>query len=76
MDPSALVLEHRAAVYRYCRMLTRSDEAAEDALQETFLAAVRGLEGFRGDASPRTWLFTIARRVVWKSRRSTDFESV
>ncbi|MEO0811517.1 MAG: sigma-70 family RNA polymerase sigma factor, partial [Myxococcota bacterium] len=52
-----------------CRMLTRNEQAAEDALQETFLAAVRGFERFRGDASVRTWLFTIARRVVYKSHR-------
>lgn len=33
---------------------------AEEVVQETFLRAWRGLESFRGDASLKTWLFTIA----------------
>ena len=33
---------------------------AEDALQETLLAAWRGLGGFEGRASVRTWLYRIA----------------
>jgi RNA polymerase sigma-70 factor, ECF subfamily len=35
-------------------------DEAEDAAQETFIAASRALADFRGDASPKTWLFTIA----------------
>jgi RNA polymerase sigma-70 factor (ECF subfamily) len=33
---------------------------AEEVVQETFLRAWRGLETFRGDASLKTWLYTIA----------------
>jgi RNA polymerase sigma-70 factor (ECF subfamily) len=33
---------------------------AEEVVQETFLRAWRGLESFRGDASLKTWLYTIA----------------
>lgn len=33
---------------------------AEEIVQETFLRAWRGLESFRGDASLKTWLYTIA----------------
>lgn len=33
---------------------------AEEVVQETFLRAWRGLEKFRGDASLKTWLYTIA----------------
>lgn len=69
MDAAALIRDHRAAVYRYCRTLAGDDQAAEDALQETFLAAVQALDGFRGESSPRTWLLTIARRMVWRGAR-------
>jgi RNA polymerase sigma-70 factor, ECF subfamily len=34
-------------------------DEAEDAAQEVFIAAARGLDHFRGDASPKTWLFAI-----------------
>ncbi|HEY3502292.1 MAG TPA: sigma-70 family RNA polymerase sigma factor [Actinocatenispora sp.] len=37
---------------------------ADDLAQETYLRALSGLSGFAGRASARTWLLTIARRVV------------
>lgn len=39
--------------------LLGSREAMDDALQETYLAAYRGLSGFRGDSSLGTWLYRI-----------------
>jgi len=59
---AAVVSAHGAAVFRYLK--TVAGDAAEDALQETFLAAWRSAATFRGDASVRTWLFTIARNAV------------
>lgn len=38
--------------------------SADDLTQETFLRAMRSLPRFRGQSSARTWLLTIARRVV------------
>lgn len=57
------------AVYRYCRVLAGPDLNAEDILQETFLAAMRGYDDFRGDSQVRTWLFTIARHAAHHMRR-------
>jgi RNA polymerase sigma-70 factor, ECF subfamily len=48
-------------IRRYCVYLIGPDDA-DDAAQETFLAAWRALSSYRGDASARTWLFVIARR--------------
>jgi RNA polymerase sigma-70 factor (ECF subfamily) len=44
-------------------------EDAEDVLQESLLAAARGLPGFRGEASISTWLFSIVRSFCIKKRR-------
>lgn len=63
-----LVGRHEASVYRFIRTLTH-DASAEDALQETFLAAWRGASGFRADSSVRSWLFTIARHAVHRQFR-------
>lgn len=56
-----LVVRHRNAVYRWARSLTRSDAVAEEVMQETFLAAYRHAETYKGAATVRSWLFTIAR---------------
>jgi len=43
---------------------------AEDALQEVFVRALRRASTFRGEASLRTWLYSIARYVVIERNRS------
>lgn len=65
-----IVARHRAAVFRYARSLARDDAAAEDALQETFLAAWRNAGAFRGEAPLRAWLFTVARNFVFRHART------
>jgi RNA polymerase sigma-70 factor (ECF subfamily) len=49
-------------VWRLCAHLVDRD-AASDLAQETYLQALPALRRFRGDASARTWLLSIARRV-------------
>lgn len=55
-----LVAPHRRELHVYCYRTLGSLQDAEDALQETLLAAWRGLAGFEQRASLRTWLYTIA----------------
>lgn len=50
------------------RMLGNTDEAV-DVAQEAFLRAYRGLAGFRGEASFRTWLYGITLNLVRHRRR-------
>jgi RNA polymerase sigma-70 factor (ECF subfamily) len=56
---TALVHRHHGAAYRLARSMTKDDDAAQDVVQDAFLKAFRALDGFRGDASFRTWLLTI-----------------
>ena len=51
-------------VRRYVTHLGGDAEAADDLVQDTYLRALRGLARFEGRSSARTWLLTIARRVV------------
>ena len=55
-----LVLRYHEGVYRVALGILRNEEEASDAAQETFLRGFRGLGGFRGDASFKTWILTIA----------------
>src|SRR5215472_9271603 len=53
-DPAALeqlLALHKPALYGLCRGILGHAEDAEDAVQETFLRALRGLCRFRGEAS-------------------------
>ena len=69
----ALLERHEARLYRFARRLCRHREDAEDVLQESLLAAARGLPRFRGASSLGTWLYTIARSFCIKKRRRSVF---
>ncbi|WUH91842.1 RNA polymerase subunit sigma-70 [Streptomyces sp. NBC_00433] len=51
---------YRRELQVHCYRILGSLQDAEDVLQETLLAAWRGLDGFEGRASVRTWLYRIA----------------
>jgi RNA polymerase sigma-70 factor (ECF subfamily) len=56
----ALVAAYRNPLHAYCYRMLGSVHDADDALQETLLAAWRGLPGFEGRSSLRSWLYRIA----------------
>lgn len=63
-----LVSRHGPALGRYARSLGARD-AAEEVVQDTFVRAFGAINQFRGEATLRTWLFTILRRQLLDRRR-------
>jgi len=61
---------HRTAVYRAALAALGSHAEAEDAAQDAFLIAYRRLGSFRGEASFKTWLLTIAWHQAINRRRT------
>ena len=52
--------EHHAAVRAFARRLVGDSAAAEDLVHEVFVSLPRAIRGYRGDASLRTFLISIA----------------
>ena len=73
-----LVERHQGAVFRAALVVLGNPEDAEDVAQEALVLAYRRIGQFRGDASIRTWMVSIAwrlslsrrRRVSWKLKRT------
>ena len=63
---------YRRELQVHCYRMLGSFQDAEDALQDTLLAAWRGLEGFEGRASLRTWLYRIATNRCLSALRSAS----
>ncbi len=51
-------------LFRWAYHKTSSKEVSEDLLQETFLSAVKGFDGFKKDSQPKTWLFAILNNKI------------
>jgi RNA polymerase sigma-70 factor (ECF subfamily) len=66
---SALVERHASALARFA-VSCGAREDIDELVQDTFVRAFGSLDGFRGDSSFRTWLFTIERRLLMDRRRS------
>lgn len=75
-----LVRRYSPMLLRLARMYVPTDALAEDVVQETWVAVVRGLERFEGRSSFKTWLFRIlvnrAKTRGVREHRSIPFASV
>lgn len=77
---AALVDGWSGWMLRLAREHVASHAIAEEVVQDTWLAVVRGLHGFRGDASLRTWVYRIlvnqAKRRGVREQRTIPFANL
>ncbi|WP_041450778.1 RNA polymerase sigma factor [Hoyosella subflava] len=74
-----IVRRHGGALFRYARRMLRDVGDAEEAVQDTFVAAWQGLPDWHGRSALRTWLFSIvAHKAADKLRkkRPTPVEEI
>ena len=72
-----LVRPQRRRLHVHCYHMLGSPQDADDAVQETLLAAWRGIASFEGRSAPGTWLYQISTRVCLRfiSRRPRRLSS-
>ncbi|HQS56938.1 MAG TPA: sigma-70 family RNA polymerase sigma factor [Gallionellaceae bacterium] len=62
--PEDWVSQHGDYLFRFAMVRLRDEHLAEDAVQETLLAALQGQKNFSGDSSERTWLVGILKHKI------------
>ncbi len=71
-----LVQTYQTQMRRLCCMILKDTHLAEDAVQETFLKAYLGMNGFRQESSEKTWLTRIAVNTCRDLMRSRWFRHI
>jgi RNA polymerase sigma-70 factor (ECF subfamily) len=64
LNPERWVEEHGDAMFGFAALRVRDRAIAQDLVQETFLAAIKGKSSFGGRSSERAWLFGILRNKL------------
>ena len=71
-----LIRDYERDLLRLCCVYLRDISLAEDAVQETFIKAYKGLRTFRGESNEKTWLYRIAINACKDMRRGSWFRVV
>lgn len=75
-----LVRRYDGSLRRVARTFVRTPSAADDVVQETWLAVIRGLDSFEGRSSLSTWIFSIlanrARTRAVRDARTVPFSAL
>jgi RNA polymerase sigma-70 factor (TIGR02943 family) len=79
LEPKEWVSLYADELYGYALVRVNDVSQAEDLVQETFLSALRGSHTFRGEASERSWLFSILKNKIvdyYRSKRQAADDSI
>jgi len=74
-DPEKWVDLHGEYLFKYALMRLRDPAKAEDAVQETFLAALKGGKTFAGRSAEKSWLVGILKNKIFDHYRKASWET-
>lgn len=64
LEPKLWVKTYADTLYRFAYLRINDKDAAKDLVQETFLAALRNKDTFKGEISEKNWLFTVLKNKI------------
>src|SRR5208337_5571425 len=74
-DPERWVELHGDYLFKYALIRLRDPSKAEDAVQETFLAALKGGKSFQGKSAEKSWLVGILKNKIYDYYRQASHET-
>ena len=72
IDPTKWVDQYSDYLFNYTIARISDREMAQDLISETFLAGLKSMKNFKGEASERTWLIAILKRKIIDYYRKTN----
>ena len=74
LDPERWLHDYGDILYRYAFIRVRAQDIAEDLVQETLLAALKGVDKFNQKSSTRSWLVSILKHKIMDYYRKSQRE--
>ena len=68
--------EYANLIKNYIFVITRDRELSEEIMQETFVAAINGINKFRGDCEISVWLCSIAKKILFKRLKKNNSSNI
>lgn len=68
-DFTQLVAHHKHTIYSVCLMFSHDEAEVEDLVQEVLINLWQGMDSFRGDSQPGTWLWRICLNTCLNSQK-------
>lgn len=72
IDPNKWVDKYSDYLFNFTIVRVNDREVAHDLISETFLAGLKSMKNFKGEASERTWLISILKRKIIDYYRKTN----
>lgn len=60
IDFARIVKEHRSTIYMVCYMFSKDEDEVADLFQDILVNLWKGFPKFRGDSSPKTWIYRVS----------------
>ena len=60
IDFARIVKEHKSTIYMVCYMFSKDEDEVADLFQDILVNLWRGFPKFRGDSSPKTWIYRVS----------------
>jgi len=76
INPLGWVDSYSDQLFRYALSRVSDREKAEDLVQDTFVAALKAKDNFKGNSTEKTWLYSILRNKIidtYRSKHKNDF---
>ena len=66
---ATLVREHKQTIYTVCYMFSQDEDEVADLFQDTLVNLWQGLDSFRHEAKPETWIYRVALNTCLSAER-------
>lgn len=69
IDFARIVKEHKSTIYMVCYMFSKDEDEVADLFQDILVNLWKGFPKFRGDSSPKTWIYRVSLNTCISAER-------